>query len=585
MIASNPDLSVCALASGSQSLDRLAAELDVEHAQVGGDVVELLEASEPDLVLNAVVGFAGVGATLWALERGVTLALANKESLVAAGDLAMTAWRRGGGLLLPVDSEHSALHQCLDGHSPQTVESIVLTASGGPFRNRSARRARISDRGGSPRASHVVHGPEDHDRLRHAREQGPGAHRGALPLRHRVRADRGRRASDLGRPRARPLPRRRGARASRAIRTCASRSRSRSRIPSAARPRCRVSISPPDSRSSSSRPTRSGSRCSRWPARRESEAARTRAPSTRRTRSRWRRSSTAASGSPRSRRSSRTRSGPSTALPRAISASSSRPTSRRGASRREDWRSGMSIFIAILGLAFLILVHEAGHFFASLAVGLRPRRFYVGFPPAVAKTTRNGIEYGIGAIPLGGFVTIPGMHRRSRTTPSVGSRALWRRRRRSPAPSTASSARSTATTWQAGLYALDDLEDALRRTRRSRRLRSHPPRRGSPSCATRSGRTRTGRRRRGGAWSRSRPGRRRTSLLTIVIFTFLFMTVAGEATRTVATIAPELEAGVGIACAGDGAAGRRPDRRDQRARVSQAGRDRRHDQRVRREES
>jgi len=71
----------------------------------------------------------------------------------------------------------------------------------------------------------------------------------------------------------------------------------------------------------------------------------------------------------------------------------------------------MSLFIAIVGLAFLILVHEAGHFFASLAVGLRPRRFYVGFPPAIAKTSRNGIEYGIGAIPLGGFVTIPGMHR------------------------------------------------------------------------------------------------------------------------------------------------------------------------------
>ena len=71
----------------------------------------------------------------------------------------------------------------------------------------------------------------------------------------------------------------------------------------------------------------------------------------------------------------------------------------------------MSLFIAILGLAFLILVHEAGHFFASLAVGLRPRRFYVGFPPAIAKTKRGGIEYGIGAIPLGGFVTIPGMHR------------------------------------------------------------------------------------------------------------------------------------------------------------------------------
>jgi 1-deoxy-D-xylulose-5-phosphate reductoisomerase len=136
VVAANPELEICALASGSQSLDVLARELDVSHAQVGGDLTELLEAAEPDLVLNAVVGFAGVGATLWALERGVTLALANKESLVAAGDLAVSARRRGGGELLPVDSEHSAIHQCLEGRHPDTVESVVLTASGGPFRNR-----------------------------------------------------------------------------------------------------------------------------------------------------------------------------------------------------------------------------------------------------------------------------------------------------------------------------------------------------------------------------------------------------------------------------------------------------------------
>jgi len=71
----------------------------------------------------------------------------------------------------------------------------------------------------------------------------------------------------------------------------------------------------------------------------------------------------------------------------------------------------MTIFVAIVGLGFLILVHELGHFTASLALGMRPRRFYVGFPPAILKTTRNGIEYGLGAIPLGGFVKIPGMHR------------------------------------------------------------------------------------------------------------------------------------------------------------------------------
>ena len=71
----------------------------------------------------------------------------------------------------------------------------------------------------------------------------------------------------------------------------------------------------------------------------------------------------------------------------------------------------MNIAIALIGLGFLILVHEAGHFFASLAVGLRPRRFYVGFPPAVLRFKRGGIEYGVGAVPLGGFVSIPGMHR------------------------------------------------------------------------------------------------------------------------------------------------------------------------------
>ena len=71
----------------------------------------------------------------------------------------------------------------------------------------------------------------------------------------------------------------------------------------------------------------------------------------------------------------------------------------------------MNVLIAIVGLAVLILFHEAGHFFVARAVGMSPRRFYLGFPPALAKVRRNGIEYGIGAIPLGGYVKIPGMHR------------------------------------------------------------------------------------------------------------------------------------------------------------------------------
>jgi regulator of sigma E protease len=71
----------------------------------------------------------------------------------------------------------------------------------------------------------------------------------------------------------------------------------------------------------------------------------------------------------------------------------------------------MNVTIAIVGLAVLILFHEAGHFFVARAVGMSPRRFYLGFPPALVKVRRNGIEYGIGAIPLGGYVKIPGMHR------------------------------------------------------------------------------------------------------------------------------------------------------------------------------
>jgi 1-deoxy-D-xylulose-5-phosphate reductoisomerase len=132
IIDSHPGLELVAAASGSQPIDGIAP-----LTQVGGDLAELLERAEPDVVLNAVVGFAGLRATLWTLERGADLALANKESLVAAGALALEAWERGGGRLLPVDSEHSALYQCLENRSADQIESLVLTASGGPFRGKS----------------------------------------------------------------------------------------------------------------------------------------------------------------------------------------------------------------------------------------------------------------------------------------------------------------------------------------------------------------------------------------------------------------------------------------------------------------
>jgi 1-deoxy-D-xylulose-5-phosphate reductoisomerase len=128
VIDANPGLELVAASSGSTPIEGLAP-----LTQTGGDPTELLERAEPDIILNAVVGFAGLVPTMWALEHGVTLALANKESLVAAGDLALAARKRGKGELIPVDSEHSALFQCAQLGEP---ESLVLTASGGPFRGR-----------------------------------------------------------------------------------------------------------------------------------------------------------------------------------------------------------------------------------------------------------------------------------------------------------------------------------------------------------------------------------------------------------------------------------------------------------------
>jgi len=130
IVTAHPDLELCAAASGSTPLDDVPAPL----TQIGGDLTELLDRAEPDVVLNAVVGFAGIHATLWTLERGIDLALANKESLVAGGELALEALERGGGRILPVDSEHSAIFQCLEGRTHGQVDTLVVTASGGPFR-------------------------------------------------------------------------------------------------------------------------------------------------------------------------------------------------------------------------------------------------------------------------------------------------------------------------------------------------------------------------------------------------------------------------------------------------------------------
>jgi 1-deoxy-D-xylulose-5-phosphate reductoisomerase len=97
---------------------------------------ELVVASGADLVLNGIVGAAGLGPTIVALTEGIDVALANKESLVIGGELTMALAEATGARLLPVDSEHSALFQLVGGQPPGTVDRLVLTASGGPFRGR-----------------------------------------------------------------------------------------------------------------------------------------------------------------------------------------------------------------------------------------------------------------------------------------------------------------------------------------------------------------------------------------------------------------------------------------------------------------
>jgi 1-deoxy-D-xylulose-5-phosphate reductoisomerase len=110
------------------------AEVQVEVGEKGAVAV----ATHPDVhvVVAAAVGAVGLVPTYRALEAGKDVALANKETLVMAGELMVAQARAKGGRLLPIDSEHCALHQCLDGRSADEVRRLVLTASGGPFRNR-----------------------------------------------------------------------------------------------------------------------------------------------------------------------------------------------------------------------------------------------------------------------------------------------------------------------------------------------------------------------------------------------------------------------------------------------------------------
>ncbi|MFV0496973.1 MAG: 1-deoxy-D-xylulose-5-phosphate reductoisomerase [Candidatus Fimivivens sp.] len=115
-----------------KTLKTALADTDI-LVTAGADAVAELAAQPVDLVLNAVVGIAGLGATMACLQAKNTLALANKESLVTAGELVMSTAKRLNVPIIPVDSEHSAIFQCLNGENCDRINKILLTASGGPF--------------------------------------------------------------------------------------------------------------------------------------------------------------------------------------------------------------------------------------------------------------------------------------------------------------------------------------------------------------------------------------------------------------------------------------------------------------------
>jgi regulator of sigma E protease len=188
----------------------------------------------------------------------------------------------------------------------------------------------------------------------------------------------------------------------------------------------------------------------------------------------------------------------------------------------------MNIFVAIIGLAFLILIHEAGHFFSALAVGMRPRKFYIGFPPPLVRVRRRGIEYGIGTIPLGGYVKIPGMHR-----PAARDLDFRLQQAMTRSPGLVKPIEAVKRPLERGDYeearvALDELEAALREANQPTGVLTDVRDGLSPDAYWRQR-----------AWKKvlvifAGPGT--NALFAIIIFAVLFMVGGGKATTTVADV-------------------------------------------------
>ena len=200
VVENNQDIQVTALAAGSNIRlleeqirkfhptlacvwdEKKAAELRTNIADLSVKVVSgmdgLLEVAvqpEAEILVTAIVGMIGIRPTIAAMKAGKDIALANKETLVTAGHIIMPLAKEVGVKILPVDSEHSAIFQSLNGEDKKAIDKILLTASGGPFRGCAA--------GGCVKASELDDGTQAHHRFLHHGQQGTGGHGSPLVLR------------------------------------------------------------------------------------------------------------------------------------------------------------------------------------------------------------------------------------------------------------------------------------------------------------------------------------------------------------------------------------------------------------------
>ena len=373
-------------------------------------LVEAAARDDVDIVLNAVVGAAGLDATLAALARGKRVALANKETLVMGGALVGVACAEGGGEIVPVDSEHSAILQCITGRPGVEVRRVIITASGGPFRQwtpEQLERATLEDALRHPTwrmgrkitvdsatlANKALEVIEAHflfglpyDRIEVVVHPQSIVHSFVEFVDGSVLAQLGVPSMELPVLYALTHP---------------------ERVADSGVPQ----FDPVASSPLTFEPLRRGtlSRRSRSAWRRVGRAGRLRRCSTRRTRRRWRSFSTDEFVSATSARRSRARWMRSVSMP-----GDSRDAILAADSRRAPPRSGtvrmLAILAPILVFGLVIFVHELGHFIAAKATGVYAPRFSIGFGPAIFKLRRGETEYVLAWLPLGGYVRMASRH-------------------------------------------------------------------------------------------------------------------------------------------------------------------------------